>query len=397
MLFSFLRTNPDTRYGVVIDIGSGSVGVAVVASDPLVELPTILWSHRERITSGSFFDQKNSIKLINTALLNVFLELGSKGLAALRDHDPQAKLTTMFCSISAPWAYTINSTVAVSEENPFVVSKELLTELLSKAKEKAKTELAETDITELFELETIVEEISNVTANGYVISDPIDKEVRKLSLSQIKGVANKQLIESLKENQEKVVPTATLSMSTFMYSFYKGMDALKPDTSEICLIDITNEATEIGIVRGGVLMHTSHIAFGANSIAREISELTKVSNNEAWGYMRSNGTDLTKTLSAAKAEELQSILASYASKVEALMKQTGDTLAIPKTIFLHTDALTENFFATILKEAATKATSSQHTVHFVTSKFFSTDSPNDTAILLSAYVFHKNLISARLE
>jgi len=110
--------------------------------------------------------------------------------------------------------------------------------------------------------------------------------------------------------------------------------------------------------------------------------------------MRENATNVKLILSPAREEEFNKVLKTYATNIAELFKKTGDSLSIPKTIFMHTDADNEAFFSGRLVEAANLATGSQHNVHPITSSIFEKGSDSDSAILLSAYVFHKKLHQA---
>jgi hypothetical protein len=169
---------------------------------------------------------------------------------------------------------------------------------------------------------------------------------------------------------------------------------MHPDTSEVCLVDVTSEATEMGVVRDDLLVHTSHVPYGQYSLARDLSNLSKLPKEEAIGYIRNNYVDTIKNLSDAKKQEVTAIVNNYVEGLVRLFNETGDVLSIPKTIFLHTDKLTEDFFAERLKEAGKLATKGTHAVHAITSEFLEGNKVEDTAILLSAYVFHKNLDDA---
>lgn len=112
------KHGPDGRYGAILDIGSGSVGVAIVASDPLQKNPEIVWSHRERMLLRDTDTIEQSAKHITTALLNTILTLGSEGIRALRQHEKNSSIETMQVTISAPWSYTITKTVSYTHEEP---------------------------------------------------------------------------------------------------------------------------------------------------------------------------------------------------------------------------------------------------------------------------------------
>lgn len=394
MKWFFLGKTNKNKYGAIVDIGSGSVGIAIVKSDQNAEKPEIIWTHREYTATPKKFDYPNGLKRIETALLQAFLLLGNKGIRTLHKLDATARLSEVQVSISAPWCNTITDTITTDFDKKTAINKKILKEIILKAKEKADQLLTEETKRKL-NTTPISMSVIDVNLNGYHVQNSVGKKADRMTLSIVRAFTDKELVKSSQEAAEKTVPNITINLNSFMYSYYECLRFLAPDTSEVCLIDVTHEATELGVVRENVLEHVTHMELGISTIAREISELTKVPIEEAYGYVKSNGTDLDKSLSKTKQEQLEKIISNFETKLAELLQKTGDQLSIPKTIFLHTDSLTEEFFTIRVKNAAKLATKSNHNVHTVTAKYFSDNLTSDTALLVSAYVFHKNLDESR--
>lgn len=391
------KHGPDGRYGAIMDIGSGSVGVALIVSDPLEENPMIIWSHRERMVNRDHTNLAAAEKDITTTIVNATLELSNTGLRVLRQYDNKAEVGEFVVNISAPWSYTVARTASVNAEHPFTVTKKLVSEMTQKAVDIAKETIKESELASKYNIEIVSNETVSMTANGYKTSDPYDNEVRKLSLSQLVGVSQLKILETITDVHQKVLPKTELITNTFMSTYYRAILDLNPDLIEVCLVDLTAEGTELGVVREGILNHTSHIPAGIYSLGREISLLLDIPREEAMGYFKDSASDITKSLSSSKKSKLDEIFENYQQSLVELFHQTGDALSIPKTILLHTDNNTESFFAEQIKIAAKTATNTTHAIHFVNTKFFSSITANDTALLLSAYVFHKKLHSSKYQ
>lgn len=374
-----------------MDVGSGSVGMALVLSDPDLPEPQILWSHRERMLIRDEDTLNASKKLMATAILKTFLELGNNGLRALQQFDRGATVGEIFISVAAPWSYTVVKTISLGQEKEFVVTKRLLDELVDKAALEGKESAKKDALAKKLSLAQIGTTTISASVNDYVTRTPLRNEARKVTLTQLTELVEDSLLTAILSASNKILPGAKLRQSTFMATYYSALRELKPDTSEICLVDITAEATELGIVRNNVLEHVTHIPSGSYTIARKISASTSILKEEALGYLRENGIDTLRALSENKQEKLTAVIKEYESAVSDLFRRTGDALSIPKTIFMHTDVATEIFFQNRLKEAAKATTGVEHMVHLVTSRHFKKTDEHDSAILLSAYVFHKNL------
>lgn len=382
------KNKSDIRYGLVVDVGSGSVGAALVSSDPSQKNPQIIWSHRERMAIKRETDLPNTAKNITAALVNCLLSVSSEGMKALKEHNKKASLKTIQIAISAPWSYTVNKTVSYSKEEPYEITKKLVRELTQVAEQQALEVIDENKVIEKLGLTTITKATVDISANGYHVQEAYGQCANHISISHISAIAQKHLLDAITETTDKVFPNVNLERYSFMLVYYCVLQRLAPDTTEICLVDVTFEATEIGIIRDGILRYSTHCPFGAYTLAREIAQACDIPEAEALGYLRGNKA-LESNLGPEKLANLRSVVESYEKSVAALFRRTGDQLSIPRPVFIHTDARSENFFADSIKKAAAQATKTEHGIHLVTSKFLEEDTHNDSAILLSAHFFHK--------
>ncbi len=387
----FFKSKPKAREAaLIVDIGSGSVGLAIIISDVLEPKPEIVWTHREYSLIKDVDSITWSLREINTTIINAFLRLSSDGLKALREHETPLPLETLQVVVCAPWTYTVTKTVHYTEEHPFTITESLVEELAEAASKKAVEAALKESMIQSSGLVTINNETIGVIANEYVLEDYENLTSRDLTLVQLTAVTNQRIIDTILEVQEKIMPRSELVTNSFMAMFYTVMRQSHPDTTECCLVDVTNEATEIGIIRDNLLRHTTHAPYGAYTLTREIAALAKIPKEEAFAYVRGGGAFVLSKLSEAKQAELDIIIETYEDKIAELFKQTGDTLSVPKTIYLHCDADTEAFFVERLKHAAEKATKMKHSIHPITTTFVQADAPRgDTAVLLSANYYHQ--------
>ncbi|HMO82930.1 MAG TPA: hypothetical protein PKA42_02065 [Candidatus Paceibacterota bacterium] len=396
----FLSKKPNHRLGLIIDIGSGSVLVAVVASDPAKSHPDIVWSKREHTPQRLTTDNNSQHKSVLTSLINVMMAFDSEGRAACRESSYGHNINNVQVNISAPWSYTVTKTIAYQNEEEFMVSKSLVDELLRTAHLKVEEELQEKAKINDLGLEILVKSIMKIVANGYAINLTDKQRANDLKIIEASAVAQKRLIEAVKEIKNKVLPEASLKKYSFTLPYYYVINSLNPANSSYCLVDITYEATEIGIVREGVLTYCSHIAVGTMSLAREIAEILSVPIQETFGYLKSEGLDdYLKNCSANQQDKVNEIFAKYQDQLTTLFKETGDSLTVPKKIYLHSNLNTESFFNEQITKAANQSTKLAHATYNVTSELLTkmypkeyvaklTKGERDTGLLISAQFFH---------
>ena len=385
------------RHGLILEIGSGSVLAALVRSEQNQPHPDILWSQRETIKRRTEHDLTATAKDILTCLMNVILQVESASKAIL---DGNA-LSHMQVSITAPWSYTITKVISYTEEATFAITHALLSSLMEAAQKKIVEELKENELASNLGLTITARATTDIEANDYKIQNPVGQRADTLTLTQVSAVSQTYLTEALSDIHHKVLPRATMERYSFMLLFHCIIRDLQHHMTEYCLVDITDEATEIGIVRGGILRYCTHTAYGIGTLARKVAETLNLPIDQAYSFMREpNYSHTLSELSPEKRSAVENILSSYQQAVTELFHETGDALSIPKVLFLHGSFQTEEFFTEQIGLAAKSATKATHNVHPVTTelltKSFAPDQKQemlnknqDTAILVAAAFFHK--------
>lgn len=375
--------------GIVVDIGGGSVGIAIV--EDTEEETEIIWSHREYMLIKDDASAHAILKEMHTTLVNAFLELGSTGLKVARDHQPAIDIRHLQIAISAPWTQTITKHIQFEDLSGFTVTSEVLKSLVTTAQKEALAEQQKKNK----DFIAIADVTIHVALNGYLIKKPIGKKCTSINLAQINILAQEAIMQTISELQNKILPKTKATYYSFMYVFYQTVRHLHPDTTEVCLIDITNETTEIGIVRDDTLSYTTYIPVGLYSLAREVALACSITKEEAYTFLKNSTDDIAGTYGEKNKEQVEAIFTAYQDAIATLFSNTGDALSIPKMFFLHTSSATENFFSKHIKEGAKKTTKTAHTVHLFTSELLQDQALSqleDTALATSVHFFtHKAL------
>ncbi len=370
-------------YVLLVDVGSGSVGLAITGPDQNLGP---IWEYREQVPLKVTTSVQESGKAVVTAIVNAIFALENYGRTALTEHAKSVKITNIQVTVSAPWSYTVARTVRYSQDESFTITEELLRELATAAADQAMEEFsAEHSLQELGVTETSRTTL-DTHANGYRITSPNKQTATQLAVTHVSTLVREDIVASVKEMQTKLFPHATVSVTSFMLANYYVTDSLQPVGTDFCLVDITNEATELGIVRHNALQYVTHIPYGRTSIAREVAAATKAPLHEAFTGLR--------TLSQEKKlhDDIAATLAAYQELLIELFKETGDRLSIPKRIFLETDTSLGEFFSPLIDAAGKEASKSNVLVHITTPKFIQKGKAGgvytDTPLAVAAAFFH---------
>jgi hypothetical protein len=392
-LFSLSKSSQ--RVGVVIDVGSGSVLVAIVVSNSNKKKPTIVWSHREQAPLRTIESIEQSAKSVMTSLINALLMFDGEGRRALHNFNKRTTIDEVQCCICAPWAYTVTKTITYNQDEPFEITKALIESLVESAEKSIQTELAETEAATELGLTVITRSTLDTQANGYRVTNPVGNEAKELAISHVSVVTQDYLIEHLNDMRHKIFSDKPFNKLSYMLALYSVTDELFMSTNDYCLVDVTFEATEIGIVRDGILTYSTHTSFGSFSLAREISHITSLPLLQSFQQLHeAEPFAFTNTLTESQKSEVEIVFEAYVKRLNELFLETGDELSIPKRIYLHTDRETEALFTKLLNRAATSVLKNPPTIKPISSlladmvEVENKAENTDTAMLVAAKFFH---------
>ena len=407
-LFS-LRKDTE-RIGTIIDIGSGSVLVAIVVSKNSKTEPTIVWSHREHAPLRNIESIEQSAKSVLTALVNALLKFDGEGRRALYEYNKARKMPEVQCCISAPWSYTVTKSINYLQDKEFDVTRNLVDELIRTAEQKITEELRGSDSAASLGLTVVARQTMDILANGYRVENPYNQKAKELSLSHASVVTQNYLVKELEQLQEKIFPASVFHKISHILAFYTVSKEILPSSFDTCLIDITYEATEIGIIRDGSLRYATHIPFGSFSLAREISSITSIPLHEAFQNLHTEEPyEFIKNLSESQRDDVEKVFEAYTQRLTDLFRETGDELSIPKQILLHVDLKSEPFFSSMIERAAKRVLKSDPKITLTTAAILKNSFPDflknsahndpnvDTGMLLSVLFFHKQKLDASFE
>lgn len=404
----FSSRHSSNRFGVIIDVGSGSVLSAIVHSAPAMKKPEIVWSHRDHAPLRNIDSLEQSSKAVMTALMNVAMLLDTEGRKALHEYDSKARLTELQCGISAPWSYTVTKTVNYHQDESFCITSELIEDLEQTVEKQIKLDLEETKRSTELGLTVISHMTTGLTANGYQVVSPEGEYAKDVSISQTSAVSQEYLIDAISDLKNKVLVEAEVVNNSFILILFCVINEFFYVIKDSCLIDITYEATEIGLVREGVLTYATHTPFGSFSLAREISAVSGIPLHEAFAHLHSEIPYKFKdSLTKEQQKEVDAIFDAYTDRLANLFKQTGDDLSIPKQICLHSDRKSEKLYADLIDNAARRIIKNKPAIIFVTTeleKLFQNEENSkknqisfDSALMLSAQFFHTRTKHKNLE
>ena len=377
-------------YGAVIDVGSGSVGVGIVESDHTKALPKIIYTHRELMrVSKKKVDRAEKIRQMREALFSASLTLSTDGLMALAAHNKHARIKRILVTCSSPWAHTVSKKVSYNADKDKRVTDSLIKNLVKDAEEEIEENLDES--TMLFKLGmTIVERATvNVSINGYTVNNPIDLKGKEIELSHITGLIPQEILDAIHEVQDKILNDTKITAHTFMLVNYCIIRDIFPNIDSFCIVDVTGESTEIGVVENNVLLEVRHAPYGTHTLLRDTAKLSSGTAENSLTLLRNFAEG---TSSNAQIKSTKAYIAKYLSTVSKTFTDLHKTRKIPKTLVITSLPQLETFYKRTLPSIAETATDKEYTAldfsKEITKEILPTEEM-DVYISLASRFFHK--------
>ncbi len=331
-MFGLGKKKAGVVYGVLYDIGSESVGVAIVESKRDNEYSNIIFSHRVhmRITKKVLSDAER-IRTMREALFSASLIISREGLQSLITHDKKARISDILVTVSAPWSYTISRNVRYEGEKDLKITRQLVDDLVSGAESEIATHIeglkADTQLTyEIVERATV-----DVRINDYTVAHPLGLHGKEISLVHVTGVIPTDILEAVREVEEKIFPDTSIRSHTFLLVLYCVLRELFPEHTALTLIHVTGESTEFGIVENDTLTESISIPQGLNTLVRSLMSGTEQDAKEIYSELtlyHEHG------LSPSREKEIETGLKQYTEALTEKLKEHTFARRFPKEAFV---------------------------------------------------------------
>lgn len=342
--------NKDVRTIGVLDIGSASVGGALVRYSEQ-ERPEILWSTCVAVSVPDIADADHLQSMIVRATTDVAQQLAVSCAA-----QPEEIIVTM----SAPWVASQTRLLHQHKSEKFVFTKELADELIAReinryhdGKIKEWADFVEDH--ELLEHKTM-----RVRLNGYVVSEPVGKRVTSVDIASFMSIIEKSLMHRIQAAIGRVFHSH-ISIHSFIFASYATIKQAFHNNDDAVIVDLGGEITEIGIIRNDVLMQTLSFPFGRNAFLRHVSLGLNTTQQEARSIMRMYRDG---ALSEQRLYEVEPIIKRagdiWLERFKEVLNDVAETSLIPDMLFLHADEEMMSFMTQLIESEDTHQYISSH-------------------------------------
>lgn len=331
-MFFFSQKNKEETVAI-FDIGSGSVGGAVVLISP-GERPFIISSFRKS------FKLKSSIS--SDSITKEMLE-SIETVAGHLQKDIHKVPDKVFAIMSSPWANASLRSIKRHRKEGFVFNEKYSKELIKEEILKFKKENTDFD-------EIIDKRVVNILLNGYEVPKPYGKRAKESEIQILLSLSSKDLVDKVEEVIMKTYHKS-IKFTSSMFSDFIVVRDVFDRLNDFIILNVDEEATEVSIMRNDFLVGTASFQYGKNTFIRkiaknlnkDISEVASLLSIHKEGHLHD---DYLRKLESAIKDESKMWIQSLKTVFRALFVD----LFIPHHVFLITDRASEKWFLHLLNK-----------------------------------------------
>ena len=382
-MFTLRKKEEEVSYGALIDVSSGSIGFSIIESKRSAPLPLVLYS--DRIPFRAYAGEQGDTRKVQEAILSTALTIAGEGLQALRAFAPGKMVDQVFLTCSSPWAYTIAEGVTYEAPEAFRVTKKVIDDLVHKAEEEMLAKVRNLAHTEGADFDVVERATVDISVNGYPVRNPFSVKGKVLALSHVAGLLPQSILRTVEEMQEKILPGAGLKVHTYMLVIYCVLRDVLPKVHSSCIINVTDDATEFGIVENDLLIANSCIRKGSGALAREA--------RKPLADLRSQLLDAVPD-APLSLDDFQPFATTYTAEVIAHLNEVLQHRTLPEDIIILTHKPYGPLFKEMIRKAVKEVTGVVHTITYVNEELLHIETdPHvheyDAYLAGSARFFHK--------
>lgn len=341
MIFGFSKPKNKEKVIAIFDIGSGSIGGAIVRIPNTDKgMPTIIKSVRTDIAFHDELDFNLFLKDMLEALKNTSKLLYDAKLGAPDE---------IVCVLASPWYLSETRVVKMSREHSFAFTSSIADEMLQK-------EIA--SLNALYEKkysgaksspEVIEHHVMGVSLNGYLVDEPIGMRSRSVEMHMVISMSPKLCLDKIRETISSTFHHIPVTFSSFSVCSYLAVREKYVTPDSYLLLDIGGEVTDVAIITRGILKASLSFPFGKRTFFKYICTKLEIEQRDAVELFNLYSAGTLSDRKKKKVEPLfQSIENSWGEAFRGCVGTLPHTLKLPGTIFLTADSDIREWFKNVV-------------------------------------------------
>ncbi len=351
-MFSFLKRS-HTELGAVFDIGSSSIGVALVKFEDGVP-PHIVYTHREHMPYRDTVDPERFLSDMILTLGTAHSRLHKEGLAHLKFTEyGNHRVKRALYAFSSPWAASQTKIASVHYTDPTEITEELVRTIIASAEQAFEAEVIDPANDPAFKekLSVIDRRVVQVRLNGYEVGDPYGKKARDLSVSFFISLVPKLVIDRVSEASLGALHPKRIRHASSQLATYSVLRDALSGKSDFIILDVGGEVSDLSVVKDGLILETASFPLGKNFLTRRVSRALSVTNDGALSLLKLYyGGHADASVSESLNPVIDNAAREWVGALHTTLTRIAGTLSLPQDLAIVIGGDLVPFFMRAIRE-----------------------------------------------
>lgn len=325
--FSFIQKNKES-YSLVLNFGSGSVsgGILKFTKESGVDM---VFFDKESIAYQTEVSPVRHIELMKNSLALLLKRIQAVGLKGIQKTNTKPlNIDRVFCVFSSPWCVSQTKTIRIKENSDFKLTKKYLDELVNNQKNIFESGDSKTR-------QIIEEKIIQLKINGYPVTNFQNKLVRDLEISVIFTFMPNDILDLINKTILGTFNIPNIWCHSSSLVFFSTLRDLFSYKNDFISLNVTEEITDIMIVKDNIIFSEVSIPIGRNHFIRELSKSLNVSEEVANSMFNLHqGNNNNKLASLQDDIKIESIISPWIDKIITTLSLQKENVYITDLLFL---------------------------------------------------------------
>ncbi len=325
--FSFGKRNKGS-YSLVFNISSGSVAGGIINFSEK-EGEDVTYYSKEIIPFQDEISVPKHLELLKSSLTTLAARIQAEGLKKIEaSTGRKIRIDRVFYVFSSPWSVSQTKTIRIKDQKPIKITESYLSKLIKEQEKQFQAGISKVG-------KIIEQKIIQVKVNGYAVDNFYGKQAKDLELSVFFSVVPEDILLTIDSAVSKTFNVKNVWCHSLSLSTFSIIQDLFPQKKDFIHIDISEEMTDISIIKDNVMISAASIPLGRNDFIRELSKELKVTPEIADSMISMQTAKSNDQLAAMRlAMAMDSAARNWLSKIFEVLDSLKDKIYVPECIFL---------------------------------------------------------------
>ncbi len=331
------KNNKKEGYSLVFNISSGSVTGTIVkfTDSPGVD---VVYSARESIIPTTDSSVKKRLDSLKSALTILSERISKEGLKRINlAQNSTVSILKTFYFFSSPWCLSQTKTLRTKETKSFKADQNYINKMISDQEKKCLDESSKSstfsDISGLGKM--IEKKIIQIKANGYIVDQVNNNFVKDLEVSLFCTVIPEEVLETVEGAVNRFFVTKEIWCHSLTLPIFSVLRDLFPQKDDFVYVNMTDEMTDIAVIRDGLISSEASFPLGRNYFVSELIKEQKVTKEIADSMIRLHSEKKNDELATLKTSVIMDrIVKDWLKGFNSAIEKLKEKIYIPDTLFI---------------------------------------------------------------